>query len=103
MRLIKITFGNHYRDSLDLFFIRPVSLFPFPYEAVRKAAQTAKAVLVVELSTGQMIEDVDLALRATRPLHFYGRQGGILASPDGVADEVRKIVKDLNKKSGRRR
>ncbi len=71
--------------------IRPVSLFPFPYEAVRKAAEKANAVLVVELSTGQMVEDVRLALMGAKPIHFHGRMGGMLASPEEVMEKIRKM------------
>jgi 2-oxoglutarate ferredoxin oxidoreductase subunit alpha len=71
--------------------VRPISLYPFPYRAVREAASAAKAVLVVELSTGQMIEDVRLALAETRPIHFLNRAGGILVSPDEVVEKVRAI------------
>lgn len=72
--------------------IRPITLFPFPYAEVRKAAQKAKAVLVVELSCGQMVEDVELALQGSRPVHFYGRQGGMLASPEEVAEQVKRVL-----------
>jgi len=81
---------------------RPISLYPFPFDAVRKAAKKAKAVLVVELSTGQMVDDVKMALMGSRPVYFYGRQGGILASPEAVADKVREIVKGLDR-GGRRK
>jgi len=72
--------------------VRPISLFPFPYEAIREAALKAKAVLVVELSTGQMIEDVQLALARSRPVHFHNRLGGILVSPDEVIAKVKAIL-----------
>jgi 2-oxoglutarate ferredoxin oxidoreductase subunit alpha len=72
--------------------IRPVSLFPFPYDAVAEAAAKAKRVLVVELSTGQMLEDVMLSVNQTRPIHFYGRQGGNLASPDEVLAVIRDVL-----------
>jgi 2-oxoglutarate ferredoxin oxidoreductase subunit alpha len=72
--------------------VRPVTLFPFPYEAVREAAAKAKAVLVVELSMGQMIEDVQLALQGSTPIHFLNRTGGMLVSPDEVVEKVRAIV-----------
>ena len=72
--------------------IRPITLFPFPYGAVREAAEKAKAVLVTELSTGQMIEDVRLALEGIRPVHFRGRQGGILLTPEEVAAAAEEIV-----------
>jgi 2-oxoglutarate ferredoxin oxidoreductase subunit alpha len=80
---------------------RPVSLFPFPYQAVRDAAQKAKAVLVVELSCGQMVEDVQLALEGSRPLHFHGRQGGMLVSPEEAAEKVREIVRGFPKEARR--
>ena len=72
--------------------VRPVSLYPYPYQAVREAADKAKAVLVVELSTGQMIEDVRLALEGTKPIHFLNRTGGMLLSPDDVADKIRAVA-----------
>jgi len=72
--------------------VRPVTLFPYPYAAVRRAAAKAKAVLVVELSTGQMIEDVSLAVRATRPIHFHCRVGGMLVSPEEVIAKVKAIL-----------
>jgi 2-oxoglutarate ferredoxin oxidoreductase subunit alpha len=46
----------------------------------------------VELSTGQMVEDVKLALLGARPIHFYGRQGGMLATPEEVAEQIRAIA-----------
>jgi 2-oxoglutarate ferredoxin oxidoreductase subunit alpha len=72
--------------------IRPISLFPFPYQAVRDAATKATAVLVVELSAGQMIEDVQLALEGSKPIHFLNRVGGMLVSPDAVVDKIREIA-----------
>jgi 2-oxoglutarate ferredoxin oxidoreductase subunit alpha len=72
--------------------VRPVTLFPFPTEAVRDAAEKASAVLVVELSAGQMIEDVRLALAGSKPMHFMNRMGGILVSPDEVVAKVAAVV-----------
>ncbi|MCU0303024.1 MAG: 3-methyl-2-oxobutanoate dehydrogenase subunit VorB [Thermoanaerobaculales bacterium] len=72
--------------------VRPVTLFPFPYQAVREAAARASSVLVVELSTGQMIEDVRLALANSKPIHFLNRMGGMLVSPDAVVDKIRAMA-----------
>jgi 2-oxoglutarate ferredoxin oxidoreductase subunit alpha len=72
--------------------VRPITLFPFPYKAVREAALRASSVLVVELSTGQMIEDVQLALEGSRPIHFHCRVGGMLVSPDEVMEKVDRIL-----------
>jgi 2-oxoglutarate ferredoxin oxidoreductase subunit alpha len=79
-------------EGIRTALVRPISLFPFPYEAVRAAALRAKAVLVVELSAGQMVEDVQLAVRGEVPIHFFGRQGGMLISPEAVVDTVRAIA-----------
>ncbi len=78
--------------GIKVAMIRPITLFPFPYGQVREAALKAKAVLVTELSTGQMIEDVRLALEGSRPVHFRGRQGGILLTPEEVASAAEEIV-----------
>jgi 2-oxoglutarate ferredoxin oxidoreductase subunit alpha len=72
--------------------VRPVTLFPYPYQAVREAAAKAKAVLVVELSTGQMVEDVRLALADSKPIHFLNRMGGILVSPNEVVEKINAIL-----------
>ena len=79
-------------EGTHVAMVRPISLFPFPYEAVRNAAEKARAVLVVELSSGQMIEDVHLALARSRPVHFLNRMGGILVSPDEAVAKVKAIL-----------
>jgi 2-oxoglutarate ferredoxin oxidoreductase subunit alpha len=71
--------------------VRPIALFPFPYEAIREAALKASSVLVVELSAGQLIEDVALALARSRPIHFLNRMGGMLVSPDEVVAKVKAM------------
>jgi 2-oxoglutarate ferredoxin oxidoreductase subunit alpha len=72
--------------------VRPISLFPFPFDAVCEAAARAKAVLVVELSTGQMLEDVRMAIGREAPIHFHGRAGGMLVTPDEVVEKVSGIL-----------
>jgi 2-oxoglutarate ferredoxin oxidoreductase subunit alpha len=69
---------------------RPITLWPFPVEALRSVAAGKRAVLVVELSAGQMVEDVRLALEGAVPVLFHGRTGGMLPSPDEVVAEMRK-------------
>ncbi len=72
--------------------IRPITLFPFPYNEVREVALKAKHVLVVEMSAGQLIEDVRLALEGARPIHFHGRTGGMLISAEEVAGKIKEIA-----------
>lgn len=61
--------------------IRPITVWPFPSEAIREISKTIKHFVVFELNTGQMIEDVRLALEGRGEIHFYGRPGGIIPTP----------------------
>lgn len=67
---------------------RPITLYPFPHTALREHALEAEAVLVCELSTGQMVEDVRLAVQGRVPVSFHGRQGGMLITPEDVAEQA---------------
>jgi len=67
---------------------RPISLWPFPSAALRKAAAGVHQVVVVELSNGQMVEDVRLALNGSVPVEFYGRTGGNVPSVEEIQTEV---------------
>ena len=68
--------------------IRPITLWPFPKEAISKAARGKKGILVVELNAGQMIEDVRLAVHDSLPVVHYGRMGGIIPSPQEIVDAL---------------
>jgi pyruvate/2-oxoacid:ferredoxin oxidoreductase alpha subunit len=74
------------KEGLRAGLFRPITLWPFPAEALRHAARRAQMVLVVEMSTGQMVEDVRLALDGRVDVEFFGRCGGNVP----LADEVRK-------------
>lgn len=68
--------------------IRPITLWPFPKEAINKAAEGKKGILVVELNAGQMIEDVRLSVHDRLPVEHFGRLGGIVPSPTEVVDAL---------------
>lgn len=72
--------------------IRPITLFPFPAEAYRAAANTAKAFLTVELSLGQMVEDVELAVGGKKPVYFFGRQGGNVMTEEEILDAAKEAL-----------
>ncbi len=82
-------------QGIKVGIIRPITLWPYPYEAVGKAADTAKAFLAVELNAGQMIEDVRLAVNGKRPVSHYGRMGGIIMSPEEILEQILVIKKSL--------
>ena len=71
--------------------IRPITLWPFPKEALLKASKTAKAFISVELNMGQMIEDVKLAINCSKPVYFVGRTGGMIPSPEEVLAKIEEI------------
>lgn len=72
--------------------IRPITLWPFPSEAYAEHTKNAKAVLTVEMSMGQMVEDVKLSLDGKLPVHFFGRTGGNIPYPNEIIEEVKKII-----------
>lgn len=75
---------------------RPITLWPFPKDALNAVADTAKRFISVELSMGQMIEDVELAIRCRRPVTLCNRSGGMIPDPDQV---LAKIIEE-NEKGG---
>ena len=68
---------------------RPVTLWPFPSAALEAASRHVDAVVVVELSAGQMLEDVRLALTGRLPIYFEGRTGGMVPTPGDVVERIR--------------
>lgn len=68
--------------------IRPITLWPFPYDAIREAAKHVKGILCVELNAGQMIEDVRLAVSDSVPVRHFGRLGGIVPNPQEVLNAL---------------
>lgn len=75
--------------------VRPVTLWPFPEETIAQlAAQpSVKALLTVELSCGQMVEDVRLAVEGRKPVFFHGRTGGNLPTQQEILDKIRSILR----------
>ena len=68
--------------------LRPMTLWPFPSAAIAEAAAKVKAVLTVEMSTGQMVDDVRLAIAGSKPVEFLGRSGGMIPSPREIIDKL---------------
>ncbi|NLE77277.1 MAG: 3-methyl-2-oxobutanoate dehydrogenase subunit VorB, partial [Chloroflexi bacterium] len=79
-------------EGLPVGLFRPISVAPFPYQELREACAGAKRVLVVEMSAGQMLEDVHLALLEQMPIEFYGKLGGVVPLPDEVFSEIRRLT-----------
>ena len=71
--------------------IRPITLWPFPKDALLKASKKAKAFISVELNMGQMIEDVKLSINCSKPVYFVGRTGGMIPSPEEVLAKIKEV------------
>lgn len=81
-------------EGIKVGLLRPITLFPFPTEAIRQYAARVKGMLTVEMNAGQMIDDVRLAVNGRVPVEYYGRLGGIVPTPDEVLNALKeKIVK----------
>jgi len=74
--------------------LRPITLFPFPVKQIQSFIPQVKGFMAVEMSSGQMVEDVRLAVDGKVPVDFYGRMGGIIPSPEDVYEA---FVKSFNK------
>jgi 2-oxoglutarate ferredoxin oxidoreductase subunit alpha len=75
---------------------RPITLWPFPKAALNKLATTCRAFISVELSMGQLIEDVELAIRCSRPVTLCNRTGGMIPSPEQVLASIEEAAAKLN-------
>ena len=87
-RVLRTVVDMARKEGLRAGLFRPITLWPFPTEALRKAARRTQMVLVVEMSTGQMVEDVRLALDGRVDVEFYGRAGGNVPLADEVCKEL---------------
>ena len=72
--------------------LRPITLFPFPSEAIAKIVPNVEAILTVEMNSGQMLEDVRLAVNGKKPVYFKGRMGGMIPTPDDILLEIEAIA-----------
>lgn len=77
-------------EGIQLGLFRPITLWPFPYEPLRALSDRVDTVLTVEMSAGQMWEDVRLAVAERAATPFYGELGGVVPTPRGILNEVRK-------------
>ncbi|MBQ8359874.1 MAG: 3-methyl-2-oxobutanoate dehydrogenase subunit beta, partial [Oscillospiraceae bacterium] len=80
-------------EGIKVGLIRPITLWPFPTKALLAAADKVKGFISVELSMGQMIEDVRLATQCKKPVALCNRCGGMIPSPDEVLESIRKAEK----------
>lgn len=91
-RICKGVIREAQEQGIKLGLVRPITLWPFPFEAFEKVMDIPKAFLTVEMSAGQMVEDVKLAANGRKPVHFTGRMGGMIPTVKNIMDKVYEIL-----------
>jgi pyruvate/2-oxoacid:ferredoxin oxidoreductase alpha subunit len=91
-RILKAVTADARADGIPVGLVRPITLFPFPTEQFRSVARRARVFVVVEMSRGQYVDDVRLAVNGARPVEFLGRCGGNVPSHDDVLQFVRALA-----------
>ena len=82
-------------EGIKAGLFRPITLWPFPVDALEATKKHAKAYLSVEMNMGQMVDDVRLVVRDSAPVEFYGRTGGVIPTPVEVLEKIRQINEGL--------
>jgi 2-oxoglutarate ferredoxin oxidoreductase subunit alpha len=80
------------QEGVKVGILRPITLWPFPSQAIREQAKHVRGILVMELNAGQMIEDVRLAVESPTPVVHYGRLGGIVPNPAEVWEAMKSLL-----------
>lgn len=80
------------QEGLRAGLFRPITLYPFPYRPVAELSARVRGLLVVEMSLGQMVEDVRLAAEGRAPVHFYGRTGGQVPTPTEICQALLEVA-----------
>jgi len=92
-RIVKSAVSRLRAEGIKVGLVRPITLWPYPSDtlAALAAKPEVKAFVSVEMSMGQMVEDVKLAVNGAKPVHFYGRTGGMVPSVAEVCQQIKQI------------
>lgn len=91
-RIAKAAINELKEQGINVGLIRPITLFPFPMQPIAELPESVKDILCVEMSMGQMIDDVRIANEGRRPVHFVGRVGGMIPTPQLIIDKIHEIM-----------
>jgi 2-oxoglutarate ferredoxin oxidoreductase subunit alpha len=91
-RIVRSAVNRAREEGIKAGWIRPITLWPFPTEQISKAADELRIFLVVEMSNGQMVEDVRLAVNGKSPVLFHGRPGGGIPTVDEILNLIRQLT-----------
>lgn len=91
-RIVKSAIRTLREEGIKAGLLRPITLWPYPQKAFDQLPQSVKHFLAVEMSAGQMVEDVRLAVNGQKPVHFYGRTGGMIPSPVEIIEKAKAVL-----------
>jgi 2-oxoglutarate ferredoxin oxidoreductase subunit alpha len=91
---------NARAEGIKVGLFRPISLSPFPTEQIEELTTTSQGILVTEMNTGQMLDDVRSAVKGKVPVEFYARVGGIVPYPDEILGEIKRLVQEPKSADG---
>lgn len=89
-RIAEKSVENAREVGIKVGLFRPITLWPFPTEAIRELAKAKKGILVAEINAGQMVEDVRLAIDGMIPVEYFGRLGGIVPEPEEIVNALKQ-------------
>lgn len=91
-------------EGISVGLFRPITVCPFPEKALRKEIlkKNIKNVLTVEMSMGQMVEDIERVVANDKPVDFYGRTGGIVPTPDEVKEQIKELIRPKASKKSKK-
>lgn len=78
--------------GISIGLLRPITLYPYPYQRLHELASQVKMMLSVELNSGQMVEDVRLGVNGKVPVEFYGRMGGMMPTPEEIVHHLETLI-----------
>jgi len=93
-RVCRTAIDNMKKEGVEIGMVRPQTLFPFPEKQVLVAAEkkSCKSVASIEMSMGQMIEDIQISVQGKRPVHWYGKCGGDVPTPEEVTEFIHTLL-----------
>jgi 2-oxoglutarate ferredoxin oxidoreductase subunit alpha len=98
-RVCRTAIDNLKAKGVEIAMIRPQTLFPFPLMAIREAAakESCKTVISIEMSMGQMVEDVERSVQGRKPVEWYGKCGGEVPTPEEIMEVVQSYITSQRK------
>lgn len=94
-RIVKSAITQLREQGYKVGLIRPITLWPFPFQPFQELPESVKGVITIEMNSGQMIDDVKIGVEGRVPVFHYGRYGGMIPVVEEIVEEVKRVLEDL--------